>query len=582
MKKLLTYLILLLGLNTFGQVSINTTNPQGTLHVESVNDTGLVLPRVSSVENVSNGNNTAPLEGTTVYDLSRNSTCFYQNSKWVCIQRDSSGNPILEDVVIPVYNATSTNDYIKPLFANVNRAFGYSVAISSDGLTLIVGCRGDASNAVGINGNEFGGGVTASGATYIFTKTSGNWTQEAYIKTSNAQNNDQFGYNVTVSSDGNTMAASAVLEASGATGINGDQTSNTESSSGAVYVFSRSGTTWTQEAYIKPSNTSSGARFGESLDLSSNGNALIVGSINEDSNATGINGDQTNSLATDSGAAYLFSRTWTQDTYIKASNTNASDSFGYCVKISENGNTIAVSANREDSSSSGINGNQTDNSVFSSGALYVYTKTGSNWTQEAYIKSSNPGVVDDFGYDFDLSANGTTLVVGARTERSNATGVNGNQTDDSTFGTGAAYIFEKPSSTWSQTAYLKASNSEADDYFGQDVSISDNGDLVFISAISEESNATGVNGDQTDNSLNDSGATYVFKKQFGSWQQQAYIKASNTNSRDNYGISTAVSGNGNTLVVGADREASNATGLNGNQTNNSLIACGAVYVYYPD
>ena len=100
--------------------------------------------------------------------------------------------------------------------------------------------------------------------------------------------------------------------------------------------------------------------------------------------------------------------------------------------------------------------------------------------------------------------------------------------------------------TISQQAYLKASNTGAADAFGYSVAIS--GDTVVVGAIREDSKATGVNGDQTDNSAPGSGAAYVFVRGGGIWSQQAYLKASNTDSGDQFGISLAISGD--TVVVG--------------------------------
>ncbi|MCX6606665.1 MAG: FG-GAP repeat protein, partial [Acidobacteria bacterium] len=129
-------------------------------------------------------------------------------------------------------------------------------------------------------------------------------------------------------------------------------------------------------------------------------------------------------------------------------------------------------------------------------------------TQRAYLKASNTGASDYFGYSVAIS--GDTVVVGAPLESSNATGVNGTQSDNSAIYAGAAYVFVRSSGsgTWTQQAYLKASNTEASDYFGQSVAIS--GDTVVVGAYGESSNATGVNGAQSDNSANDAGAAYVF------------------------------------------------------------------------
>jgi hypothetical protein len=123
-------------------------------------------------------------------------------------------------------------------------------------------------------------------------------------------------------------------------------------------------------------------------------------------------------------------------------------------------------------------------------------------------------------------------------------------------------VVHKTSST-----YLKASNTEANGDFGHSVSIS--GDTIVVGAPCEDSNATGVNGNQANIDAMDSGAAYVFTRTAGVWSQQAYLKASNTETGDHFGASVSISGN--MIVVGAYTEGSNATGVNGNQADNSAI-----------
>src|SRR5947207_1465654 len=135
-----------------------------------------------------------------------------------------------------------------------------------------------------------------------------------------------------------------------------------------------------------------------------------------------------------------------QQAYLKASNTGASDQFGSSIAISED--TIVVGANGEDSNATGVNGDQSNNSASSSGAAYVFVRIGTNWTQQAYLKASNTGGSDFFGTSVEIS--GDTILVGAPTEASNATGVNGNQTDNSLSFAGAAYIFVRNGTNWTQ------------------------------------------------------------------------------------------------------------------------------------
>jgi hypothetical protein len=475
--------------------------------------------------------------------------------------------------------------YFKASNTGPNDMFGYSVTLSKDGNTMAVGARAEGSNATGINGdqsdNSLGGLAGGSGAVYVFIRSGKSWTQQAYIKATNTGVQDAFGMSVSLSADGSTLAVGANGEASNATGINGDQTDNSASSSGAAYVFTRSGTGWSQQAYIKASNTEASDRFGRSVSLSPDGSTLAVGANGEASNATGINGDQTDNSVAGSGAAYVFTRSgtsWSQQAYIKASNTGASDSFGMIVSLSTDGNTMAVNSQGEGSNATGINGDQTDNSVAGSGAAYVFTRSGTSWSQQAYIKASNAEANDYFSYSMNLSADGNTLAVGTPYEDSNAIGINGDQTNNSAVTAGAAYVFSRTGTSWSQQAYIKASNAEASDWFGVMLSLSADGNTLAIGASDEASNATGINGDQTDNTVTGSGAVYLFNRSGSSWSQQAYLKASTNEIRDSAAWPT-LSGDGNTLAVGAFNEDSNATGIGGDQSDNSTWDAGAVYIY---
>jgi hypothetical protein len=394
--------------------------------------------------------------------------------------------------------------------------------------------------------------------------------EQTYFKASNTGATDYFGISVAISGD--TVVVGAYGESSHATGVNGDQSDNSANGSGAAYVFTRSGSTWSQQAYLKASNTGATNFFGGSVAIS--GDTVVVGAQGEDSNATGVNGDQFDNSAEDSGAAYVFTRsgsTWSQQAYLKASNTGVEDRFGYAVAIS--GDTVVVGADREASNATGMNGDQSDNSANYSGAAYVFIRSGSAWSQQAYLKASNTGAYDNFGASVAIS--GDTVVVGAYVESSSATGVNGDQSDNSANYSGAAYVFTRSSSAWSQQAYLKASNTGGEDRFGDAVAIS--GDTVMVGAPLEDSNATGANGDQSNNSAEDSGAAYVFTRSSSTWSQQAYLKASTTGATDYFGTSVAISGD--TVVVGAQGEDSNATGLNGDQSDNSAEHSGAAYVF---
>jgi FG-GAP repeat len=470
--------------------------------------------------------------------------------------------------------------YIKASNTSTNDQFGKHVALSADGSTLAIGAFCEGSAATGINGNQFDQSAQNSGAVYVFTRNGMTWNQQAYIKASNTGTGDLFGSSVALSADGSTLAVAAVGESSKATGIDSFQSDNSAPGAGAVYVFTRSGTTWSQQAYLKASNTGAGDEFGFSVALSADGSILGAGARLEDSAATGIGGNQTSNSAGEAGAVYVFTRigtTWSQQAYVKASNTNGGDDFGYSVALSADGATLAVGAFQEDGAATGINGNQASNSTLGAGAVYVFTRNGATWSQQAYVKASNTGAFDAFGFSVALSSDGSTLAVGAHSESSAATDVNGNQADNSAGGAGAIYVFTRGGTTWSQEAYIKASNTNANDLFGESVALSSDGSTLAVGAL-EDSSATGIDGNQADNSASLSGAVYEFTRSGTTWSQQAYVKATNTDASDLFGMSVALSNDGLTLAVGASWESSAATGIGGNQADNSASSAGAVYV----
>ena len=477
--------------------------------------------------------------------------------------------------------------YFKASNTEADDMFGSSVALSGDGDTLAVGCMLESSNAIGIDGNQADNSASQSGAVYVFVRDGQNtWSQQAYVKASNTGAHDYFGATVALSEDGDTLAVSAWIEASNAVGIDGDQANNSANYAGAAYVFARDGQgVWAQQAYIKASNSGAEDWFGYGMALSDDGNTLAVGALGEDSAATGINGNQADDSASSAGAVYVFVRdgqsTWSQQSYVKASNAGSSDMFGIRVALSGDGDTLAVAAAGEDSAATGIGGNQADNSVSFAGAVYVFVRDGqSTWSQQAYVKASNPGEDDWFGDSVALSADGNTLAVAASREDSSATGIDGTPADNSAIESGAVYLFVRDGqSAWSQQAYVKASNSGTNDYFGASVVLSGDGDILAVGASSEASNAIGVGGNQADNSIY-SGAAYVFVRDGQSaWSQQAYIKASNSGSGDSFGQNMALSNNAAILVVAAPYEASNALGISGDALDDSAPGSGAVYIY---
>jgi len=460
--------------------------------------------------------------------------------------------------------------YLKASNPDTDDRFGGSVSVSGD--TVVVGAANEQSSAVGVNGNDADNSADNAGAVYVFVRSGSTWSQEAYLKASNAEAADEFGYSVSLSGD--TLVVGAWSEGSGATGVNGSELNNPTIAfrSGAAYVFVRSGTSWSQEAYLKASNTGLEDHFGFSVAI--DGDTVVVGSTAESSSATGVNGNESDNSAPIAGAAYVFVRngtSWTQEAYLKASNTEVLDVFGFSVSVS--GDTVVVGADGEDGSVAGVDGNASDNGASSAGAAFVFRRNGTTWSQEAYLKASNPGAFDTFGSTVSIADD--TVVVGATGEDSDATGVNGNQADESAALSGAAYVFRRNGTIWSQEAYLKASNTEIGDGFGTSVAVA--GERVLVGAGGEDSSAAGANGDQADNSVSASGAIYMFERTGTAWSQVAYLKASNPGMNDGFGNSVSIFDC--TLVVAASGEDSNATGVDGDQVDNSAAFSGAAYVF---
>lgn len=455
--------------------------------------------------------------------------------------------------------------YLKASNSGFGDRFGLSVAVS--GNTVVVGAVAESSAADGVGGDETDDSATSAGAAYVFVRNGASWTQQAYLKASNSDAYDWFGRSVAISGD--TIVVGADGEDGGATGVNGDGADNGAADSGAAYVFVRSGGTWTQQAYLKASNTGAGDHFGAAVAASND--SLVIGALEE---AGGNSGDEGDDSAPGAGAAYVFVRKgtrWEQQAYLKASNAGAGDWFSKAVAIS--GDTIVIGADGEDSGAIGVNGSEADESATWAGAAYVFVRSGTSWSQQAYLKASNTDAEDYFGSSVAVS--GDTIVVSSIWEDSGAQGVNGDAFDESASEAGAAYVFVRSGASWSQQAYLKASNAEAGDRFSSFVAAS--GDTVVVAAQWEDSAATGVNGDQDDNGAKWSGAAYIFVRQGATWSQKAYLKATNTGALDTFGKSVALSGD--TLVVGADHEGSTAAGVNGDPWDDSAFGSGAAYVF---
>lgn len=437
-----------------------------------------------------------------------------------------------------------------------------------------------------------------------------------YFKASNTGSFDWFGWSITLSGDGMTMAVGAPAEDSKAVGINGDQTNNEMVNAGAVYVFVKEDGLWVQQAYLKASNTEqpnlnssrvlTNDRFGYRVALSDDGNTLAVSALLEDSPSYGINCNQDNyeqvissaassggtgdllaARTLDVGAVYIFTRsagTWAQDAYVKPifstlhafAQSPVALRFGESLALSGDGKTLAVGTSQDFISRSGVFNFNASSSMSSLACLEFYPSSSSSTSSTSSSSSSTTS---------SSSSAGSSYRGGS--------------------GSGAVYTFYLGDDGWKEESHVKASNAEQNDAFGVSIALSTDGNTMVVGATDEDSNATGINGDQSKNScyyfnegayvidaeceeagryqvrgVIDNGAAYVFKRAEQTWSQEAYLKPASTYMYTAFGASVDVSGDGNTLVVGAPGDASKATTINGDVAQDIEFAnTGAAYVF---
>jgi len=349
-----------------------------------------------------------------------------------------------------------------------NDFFGFSIALSED--TAVIGALRDDDNGVD------------SGSVYVFTRFGTNWSQQTKFTAADSGAGDEFGGQVALDGD------IAVI------GARHDDDKGVDS--GSAYVFTRSGTAWSDQAKLTASDGAAGDEFGYSVAIS--GDTAVIGAPRDDDKSD------------DSGSAYVFTRsgsTWSQQAKLDATDGAAGDVFGISVAIS--GDTVVIGADLTDEKGS------------NSGAAYVFSRSGNTWSQHVKLTADDGAAGDLFGIRVTLS--GDTAVIGAARD------------DDKGDESGAAYVFIRSGIEWVQQAKLSATDGVANDRFGTRVAIY--GNTAVIGAIL---------GDATSNK---SGSAYVFKRSGSSWSQQAKLAASDGAADDVFGWSVALYGD--TVMIGA-------------------------------
>lgn len=422
-----------------------------------------------------------PATGLMVYVTSNDLFYYYDGSVWIPLAAQT-GQPTTASMwgVQPVRE----NTQVIASDDGANDEFGISVSISED--YAIIGAPYDDS------------GGSDSGSAYIFKRNGNSWIQEAKLTANDADIGDRFGFSVHISGSyaivgahedddkGFNSGSAYIFQRSGITwslmtkltafdgavsdnfgysvsissshaviGANAD-----DDDAGSAYVFVRNSNVWGLEDKLTANDRTSDDYFGQSVAIS--GLYLVIGSYRDDD------------AGSDSGSAYVFSRVnnaWSQQAKLLPSDGAPSDAFGYSVAIS--GNTAVIGTWRDDDTGIG------------SGSAYVFSRSGTNWTEHAKLIANDGRAFDRFG--FSVGIDGDNIVIGASHEDYN--GIN----------SGSAYIYEGSGANWTQTAKLTANNGDVDDRFGRAVAVS--GVYALIGA------------HFSDPVFTNSGSAYFFKKE---------------------------------------------------------------------
>ena len=255
---------------------------------------------------------------------------------------------------------------------------------------------------------------------------------------------------------------------------------------------------------LQSNDIAAGDEFGQDVALSDQANYAIVGAWKEDEKAS------------DAGAAYIFAKSGNslvQQAKLMASDGTSSDSFGYSVDINKTGTYAIVGAKAADPSSAG--------------AAYIFTRSGTTWTQQAKLSnSSSPSSGDWYGVSVAISNDGMYAIVGSHNKSS---------------GTGAAYVYIRSGTSWSLQQELVRSPSNSGHYYGYSVDIDDDGNTVVVGSYGNNK-------------------AYVWTRSGTTWTQQQQIAGSQAVSTNEYfGRSVSISEDGLTVLVGAEREAHSGT-----------------------
>lgn len=406
--------------------------------------------------------------------------------------------------------------YFKPEAPTGIRSFGQGVALSPDGSVMAVGALAtvelftrsagqwrwaqtlsfpvesfprpiisdDGTLLVGMYGHD--GAFRDQGLVQVFSRTPSGWTQADEWNPPAPRYFGNFGGYLGISRDSTVAVV-------GEYGVSGE---------GSFHVYRKTGGTWAKEATIEPEHSQPGGQFGVKAKISSDASTIVVGAQSERS---GSLTDETDTSTTNAGAAFVYgydtgTRTWTKRAYLKAPVPGLGDLFGATTAISGNGDTVVIGA-----------GNKSVAGVLLAGVAYVFQRNAGVYTLAQTIPAPQPTQHATFGgFGMALTPDGTVLGIAAPGDTSSGTGVDADATQGAALQAGAVHLYRLAGAQFAHTRYLKAPNTGSGDLFGDVIDIAADGLTIAVGATREGSAASGIGGDQSDNSSAARGAVYLY------------------------------------------------------------------------
>jgi len=462
--------------------------------------------------------------------------------------------------------------YVKAPNTDSDHEFGGTFKVSGDGQTMVVGLYNDESVATGINGDSADRSGADIGAVIVYRKINDQWEYEAYLKSPvPASDAEEFGQAVAVSDDGDTIAVGVPREQS----LTTDPTDNTGFDPGAVHVFERLETGWEQTDYIKAEIIKNAAEFGTDVALSGDGNYLAISAIGDNSNSATINSGESDTSMPGAGSVHVYKKVlfgdFEREAYLKPSDVGTAYSFGTQIDLSFDGSVLVANSPGSDSS---------DGSVTDVGGVFVFKRSASTWTEDAYLRDPTGVSSDNFGEKLSLSADGTRLAISNPRDSSSSAGIGGDETDTSMSNAGSVYVYEDDGSAWAKIAFIKSEVPTAQNQFGKAIEMSADGSRLLVGETANGVDATGLRASPFDSTGKlSSGAVFDYSETGGVWSYDRFFKAPNAENGDFFGSAISMPDDESLVAVSAWLEDGDGTLFDGQQSDNDNPRSGAIYFY---